>query len=340
MTSRPVSSERRRWIPPAAFALCVLAAIAASLSLGAAGVGPGDALRSVAHHLHLGVEAPATDGVIWGIRMPRSLAAGLVGAYLAIAGVALQGLYRNPLADPHLLAIGPGAAIGGAIGSLGAGTRGAIAGGAALGVAAALLSRRVARRQSADPGRLVLVGVALGAVLTAWAGFIVTGADRTKVPPMEFWLLGGLGSSTWTGVVALFVIGGAGTVALLGAARTLDLLALGEVEARHLGVDVDLSGSVISISVGIMTGAAVGAAGVIGFVGLLVPTLVRPLVGTRHSRLIVTAGLAGAALLIALDTAARTVLVPIEIPVGLVTTALGGPVFLWLLGKLRSVTWS
>ncbi len=112
------------------------------------------------------------------------------------------------------------------------------------------------------------------------------------------------------------------------------------MEARHLGVDVDLSGAVISIAVGVMTGAAVGAGGVIGFVGLLVPTLVRPLVGSRHARLVVASGLAGAALLVALDTAARTVLVPIEIPVGLVTTALGGPVFLWLLGRLRSVAWS
>ncbi len=207
-------------------------------------------------------------------------------------------------------------------------------------MAAALLSRRVARRQSDDAGRLILVGVALGAVLTAWAGFIVTGSDRTRVPPMEFWLLGNLGSATWVSVQALAVIGGAATVALLGASRTLDLLALGETEATHLGVDVDLAGSIISIAVGMMTGAAVGAGGVIGFVGLLIPTLIRPASPSRHRALILAGALAGAAFLIGADTFSRTILVPIEIPVGLVTTAIGGPVFLWLLGRLRSVRWS
>jgi iron complex transport system permease protein len=154
---------------------------------------------------------------------------------------------------------------------------------------------------------------------------------------MEFWLLGSVGSATWVAVGSLAVIGGAAIVYLLGSARTLDLLALGEVEARHLGVDVDLSGAIISIAVGVMTGAAVGAGGVIGFVGLLVPTIVRPVVGHLHRQLIVASALAGAVVLIGVDTVARTVLVPIEIPVGLLTTAIGGPVFLWLLGRLRSV---
>lgn len=311
-----------------------------ALTLGAAGVERTDVWQSLLHHLGLRPDAPPADGVVWGIRMPRALLAGLVGAFLGIAGVALQGLYRNPLADPHLLAIGPGAAIGAAIGSLGAGTRGAVAGGAAMGVAAALLSRRVARRQSDDAGRLVLVGVALGAVLTAWAGFIVTGSDRTRVPPMEFWLLGNLGSATWVSVQALAVIGGAATIVLFGASRTLDLLALGETEATHLGVDVDLSGSIVSIAVGMMTGAAVGAGGVIGFVGLLIPTLIRPIAPSTHRSLIVAAALAGSAFLIGADTFSRNILVPIEIPVGLVTTAIGGPVFLWLLARLRSVQWS
>ncbi len=316
------------------------AMFALALTVGAAGVPRGDVWQSVLHHLGLTSEAPAADGVVWGIRMPRALLAGLVGAFLGIAGVSLQGLYRNPLADPHLLAIGPGAAIGAALGSLGAGTRGAVAGGAAMGVVAALLSRRVARRQADDPGRLILVGVALGAVLTAWAGFVVTGADRTRVPPMEFWLLGSLGSATWVSVQALAVIGGAAIVVLLGASRTLDLLALGETEATHLGVDVDLSGSIISIAVGMMTGAAVGAGGVIGFVGLLIPTLIRPVAPSSHRPRIGAAALLGAAFLIGADTFARTVFVPIEIPVGLVTTAVGGPVFLWLLGRLRSARWS
>lgn len=341
-------TEDRRGLRPglrwrfviAALVVFLAAMLGLALTSGAAGVARADVWQSLLHHAGIASDAPPADGVVWGIRVPRALLAGLVGAFLGISGVALQGLYRNPLADPHLLAIGPGAAIGAAIGSLGAGTRGAVAGGAAMGVISALLSRRVARKQADDAGRLVLVGVALGAVLTAWAGFIVTGSDRTRVPPMEFWLLGNLGSATWVSVQALAVIGGAAIVVLVGASRTLDLLALGETEATHLGVDVDLSGAIISIAIGMMTGAAVGAGGVIGFVGLLVPTVIRPVAPNTHRSRIGAAGLLGAAFLIGADTFARTIFVPIEIPVGLVTTAIGGPVFLWLLGRLRSVRWT
>jgi iron complex transport system permease protein len=316
----------------------LVGAAAGSLVAGAANVPLGDVPASLLHHLGIG-DAPATDAIVWGIRLPRTLLAAVAGGALAAGGVALQGLYRNPLADPHLLGIGPGAAIGAALGSLGAGVQGAIAGGAAAGVASALLARRVARRQAADPARFVLAGVALGAVLTAWAGFVVTGSDRTRVPPMEFWLLGSLSGSTWRAFGAMAVIGGFALLGLYAATRTLDLLALGEAEAAHLGVDVDLSGSVISIAVGVMVGGAVGAAGVIGFVGLLVPTLVRPLVGPAHRDLLTSSVLGGGILLIGIDIVARTVFSPIEIPVGLLTTALGGPVFLWLLRRSKALRW-
>lgn len=341
MIGRPRDAgKRRRWLAPAALAVLLLAAAGLSLSMGAAGVATADVGRSLLYHLGLNPQAPAGEGVVWGIRLPRTILAALVGGALGAGGVALQGLHRNPLADPHLLAVGPGAAIGAALGSAAGGVRGAVAGGAALGVVAGLLSRRVVGRHASDPGRAVLVGVALGALFTSWAGFVVTGADRTRVPPMEFWLLGSLGSASWTGVQALALIGGAAMLVLVSSATTLDLLALGEVEAGHLGVDVDLAGSIVSIAVGVMTGAAVGAGGVVGFVGLLVPTVLRPMVGSRHRGLLVAAWLGGAAMLILADTAARTLVSPIEIPVGLLTTALGGPLFLWLLGRVRSVSWS
>lgn len=339
--NRPLETdERRRTVVPAALSLALLVTVIASLSNGAAEAGLHEAREVLLHRLGLRARVPAADGVIWGIRLPRTLLAALIGAWLAAAGVGLQGLHRNPLADPHLLAIGPGAAIGAALGSLAGGTRGAIAGGAAFGVLAALTSRRVARRQSADPGRFVLVGVALGAVFTAWAGFVVTGSDRMRVPPMEFWLLGNLGSATWTSVQAVALIGGLALWLVIGWSRNLDLLALGEANARHLGVDVDLVGSVLSIAIGVMTGATVGAGGVIGFVGVLVPTLVRSVAGRDHRSLLIASALAGSVLLVAVDTVARTVLNPIEVPVGLLTTALGGPVFLWLLARQRPTVWS
>jgi iron complex transport system permease protein len=249
----------------------------------------------------------------------------------------LQGLLRNKLADPHLLGIGPGAAIGAAIGSTGGGVQGAIAGGVAAGVITAFVIRRLARRASIDPTRIILSGVALGAALSAWVGFVVFGADRATVPPIEFWLLGSLTGSTWRAfwtVLVFVVIAG---IVMLASGRFLDVLGLGEADARHLGIDVDLVRTVLLIGAGAAVGATVGAVGVIAFVGLLIPSLLRPFTGPLHRHLLWATIAWGALFVAAADLLARLAFEPIEIPVGLVTAAFGGPVFLWLLTRRQDV---
>jgi iron complex transport system permease protein len=330
-------ARRRRWIAPALVVGLLLTAWAA-LSFGAVAVPSEEVFGVLTRKVGLewfGEPAPQSEAVVWGIRTPRLLMALGVGAALALVGSALQGLLRNELADPHLLGIGPGAAIGAALGSAASGIPGAIAGGVAAGVLTAFAVRRLAVRAAIDPTRIVLAGVALGAALSAWVGFVVFAADRATVPPIEFWLLGSLTGATWRALgtaTAFLVITGA---VLLLSWRVLDVMSLGEANARHLGIDVDLVRTVLLIASGAAVGATVGAVGVVAFVGLLVPFVARGFTGPSHRHLM-PAALGGGALFVAIsDLVARLALEPVEIPVGLVTAAVGGPVFLWLLTRPR-----
>lgn len=320
--------------------LLLVGAAVASLTLGAVSVPVSEVGGVLARKL--GIEwfanPPAqAESVVWGIRMPRLLLGVTVGATLALVGGVLQGLLRNELADPQLLGIGPGAGIGGAIGAVAGGVQGAIAGGVVAGVATAFAIRRMARRASVDPTRIILAGVALGATLSAFVGFVVFGADRARVPPIEFWLLGSLSGSTWRGlgtVIAYVVIA---AMVLLASAKILDVFALGEADARHLGIDVDLVRTVLLITSGAAVGATVGAVGVVAFVGLLVPFVMRRLIGPQHRHILPAAMVAGAFFVVAADVAARMVIEPIEVPVGLVTAVVGGPIFIWLLTRNEDV---
>lgn len=325
-------SVRRTWFWPLAVAITLGAAFV-SLALGAVDIPSSDVVSVLFAKIGFG-DAPAqSESVVWGIRMPRVLLGFLVGATLGLVGAVLQGLLRNDLADPQLLGIGPGAAIGAAIGAVGGGVRGAIAGGVVAGIATSFVLRRLVRRSSIDPTRIILSGVALGAMLSAFVGFVVFGADRSVVPPIEFWLLGSISGATWrsfgtAAILLVITIGG-----LLTAARNLDLLGLGEAEARHLGVDTDLVTTGVLIGCGAAVGVTVGVAGVVAFVGLLVPFLMRPIVGPKHRHLLVASMLGGGIFVVLADLLARTVLSPVEIPVGLITAVVGGPVFLWLLSR-------
>lgn len=327
-------ATRRHWF----WVISIPAAVVivfASLTLGAVDLAFVDVLRVFSGKIGIAEAGVQAEAVVWGIRMPRVLVGFTVGAALGMVGAVLQGLLRNDLADPQLLGIGPGAAIGAAMGAVAAGVRGSIAAGVAAGVITGLAIRRLVRRLSIDPTRVILSGVALGAALSAWVGFVVFGADRATVPPLEFWLLGSLAGATWQmfGTAVVFL---AGTMAaLLTATRSLDLFALGEHEARHLGVDTKMVTTLVLIGAGAAVGATVGAVGVISFVGLLIPFLMRPVVGHRHRHLLPASMLAGGVFVVAADLAARIVFEPVEIPVGLITAAVGGPVFLWLLTRRR-----
>jgi len=333
-----VAPSRRRAVTVTLLVGAIAALVGLNLSMGAVVIAPSEVFGVLARRF--GVDwgpdpGPSFDAVVWTIRMPRVLLGILVGAGLAGAGAALQGVFRNPLADPQLLGIGPGASIGAVIGAVAGGVQGSIAAGTAAGVVTALVVRRLARRAAGDPARFILVGVALGAALTAWVGFIVFASDRSTVPPMEFWLLGSLSAATWRGFGTALVIVVAASAVLLVAGRSLDLLALGEREARHLGVDVDLTVTSMLMAVGAVTGATVGAVGVVGFVGLVVPNAARRLVGPSHRFLLVVSMLGGAGFVLAADLVARTLISPVEIGVGLVTALVGGPVLLILLRRAR-----
>lgn len=332
-------TRRRRWGVPI-LGILTLVSAGLSLSLGAVDVAGDQVAAVLAGKLGLdwfGQAGPQAEAVVWGIRMPRLLMGLVVGAGLAATGTVLQGMLRSDLADPQLLGIGPGAAIGAAIGSGAGGVQGAIAGGVAAGVMTSFIVRRLHRRNSIDQTRLILSGVALGAALSAWVGFVVFASDRGVVPPIEFWLLGGLAGSTWRAVGTATVFLSIAVGALLTGARTLDLLAVGQREAWHLGVDVDLTMTILFIVVGAAVGVTVGAVGIVVFVGLLMPFLVRRLVGPVHRQLIPAAMLGGGLFLVSADLVARLLIEPVEIPVGLITAAIGGPLFLWLVSRRRDV---
>lgn len=278
------------------------------------------------------------------LRAPRALVAALVGGGLAVAGAAMQGLFRNPLADPGLVGVSSGAALGAALAIAldvrAPGVPAAIAQPAlafAGGLAATWLVYRLARvRGQTSVVGLLLAGIAVGALAGAAIGLLGYLADDRQLRDLSLWLLGGLGGAS-RDVAALLLPAVALACGLLWRrARELDALLLGEAEAFHLGVDVERLRRRVVAEVALAVGVCVAFTGMIGFVGLLVPHLLRGLVGPRHRVLLPAAALGGAALLLLADAAARTVLAPAELPVGIVTALLGAPVFLGLLARVRA----
>lgn len=333
MTERGGSTRRRAGLILAGSLIVLLAVIAASLYLGAVRLSPSEVIGVLARKLGwpLGAEPSIrAEAVVWQIRAPRITMGIVTGLALAFSGAALQGVFRNPMADPHLLGIGPGAAIGGAVGTLVGGGWGPVAGAVIAGVLTALVLRGLVETRATERARFILMGVALGLALSAWVGFAVFAGDRTRVPPVEFWLLGGFSATTWATVGRSILIVAVGAAAIAGSHRTLDLLALGEAEARHLGINVEAFLTVTMLTVGITVGAVVGASGVIVFVGLLIPHLARRLLGPHHRLLLAGCAVLGPIFVVGADLAARTLFSPVEIPVGLVTAAVAGPFFLWL----------
>jgi iron complex transport system permease protein len=275
----------------------------------------------------------AWTGMVAELRAPRVLLGGLVGAALAVAGVAMQAVLRNDLADPYVLGISGGASAG-AVASLALYPGFAPGPAAAAGATGAVLLVRGLARGPHDPTRLLLAGVAVGSILASATGMILVLAPASQLlRSATSWLFGGLGTPQWSALVvpAVAVVGG---VAWLSAqAARIDRLTLGADVAAALGVRVArLRRRVLIVAIA-LTALAVAAAGLVGFVGLIAPHAARRLVGHCHRHLFVLAALAGALLVMAADTVARTAFAPRELPVGLVTASLGGPVFLWQLRR-------
>jgi len=274
--------------------------------------------------------------IVRGLRLPRVLLAALVGAALAVSGTALQALLRNPLADPYVLGISSGAALGEILalwlGGLWAAAAPAMAFAGAVATTAwvYLLGRRGGRLASYT---LVLAGVITASFLSAVILFILTLLSTRDVRGTAFWLMGDLSVITnarigWLAPAVVLAI-----AALYAFAKDLNVLLLGDVEAAHLGVPVARVETLVFLLASLLTGLAVSVSGTIGYLGLLVPHLGRMLVGSDHRLLLPTAALGGATVLILADTLARTVVAPLELPVGAVTAVAGAPVFIYLLRR-------
>jgi iron complex transport system permease protein len=316
----------------AALAAAALAAAALGIVLGAAPLGPRGLLDAL---LRRG--DPMSVGIVWSLRMPRVALGFVVGGVLAVAGAALQALVRNPLADPYLLGLSGGAGLG-AVLALAAGVVSAWvlpAAAFAGALAATLIVYRLALvAGGALDGRiLLLAGVVVGAFCGALVAGILAVSDASQLKAATLWLMGSLGGVGWSGVLALAAYAVPALAVLVAESRSLNLLALGEEPALHLGADVARTKRRVYVAASLLAAASVAAAGIIGFVGLVVPHAIRLLLGHDHRTLLPAAFVLGGTFLVAADALARTAFAPLELPVGVVTAVVGVPFFALLLRR-------
>jgi iron complex transport system permease protein len=283
---------------------------------------------------------PADQAIVWLIRLPRAIVAGIVGAGLATAGAIMQGLFRNPLAEPTLTGVGPGAVLGAVLVFVTGWSAASVIvlpiAAMAAGLAALALVYAIATRGGATPvTTLLLVGLAVGAFMSALSSLLISINIVTwqVAQEMVFWMMGGLESRTWAHVWLSGPFVAVGIAAACCQSRTLDVLLLGEEQAAALGVEIEAAKRLLLLTSAVLTGASVAVAGLVGFVGLLVPHGVRLVIGPGHRRLLPASAVAGAAFLLMCDLVARTVRPPAEIRLGVVTALCGAPLFLLLLGR-------
>lgn len=316
--------------------VALLASMLAGVTLGAVPVAPAEVLAALTRAIN-GTSAGMSDTLIVGLRLPRVILAALVGASLAGAGTLYQALFRNPLADPYILGVSSGAGLGAMIALVA--TAGAtalrygvvpLAAFAGATLTLALVVRLASVRGRLDATSLLLAGVALSYTLAAVTSFIMVYA-REQMAAIVYWMMGGLSSASWPYVLMIAPMFVLGVIAPLLSTRELNLMLLGDERAGHLGLSVERFKLLMLAAASLLTAAAVAVAGLIGFVGLMVPHMVRLILGPDHRRLLPASLLGGAIVLVLADLAARTVLAPVEIPVGIVTAVLGGPFFIWLL---------
>lgn len=321
---------------------CLLLSVAVAVSVGAVAVPLstvwGVALERVLPGAGAGAWSAGQAAIVWDIRFPRVILAGLVGAGLGIVGAALQAVTRNPLADPHLLGISSGGAFGAIAALLHTGmflgllTVPLMAFLGALGATLMVLGvARLARATSAD--RLVLAGVAVSFVIMAGANILIFLGDPRATHTVVFWMLGGLGLAQWGHLVwPLAVLVPCG-LWLMAQAGRLNALALGDETAASLGIEVGRFRLAVFVMAALVTGVMVAFSGLIGFVGLMMPHLVRLVVGGDNLRVLPASALAGAVFLIWADAGARVVLAPEDLPIGVVTGLCGGLFFLWMMAR-------
>jgi len=343
---------RRGGLMLAVGAILLAVAIVASLAIGPIFIAPANILVILADAVQ-GVRP--TDGiamrdavVVLDIRLPRTVLTALVGGALAVAGAVLQGVFRNPLADPGLVGVSTGAAFAAVLWIVFGGVVGiylpqillafALPISAFLGslISTILLYSLATREGRTSVAMLLFAGIALGALAAAGTGLVIFVASDQQLREFTFWTLGSTGGASWLKVGIALPFFAALFAGSFWLARGLDALAIGEAEAFHMGVDTQWLKRLAIVLVAAGVGAAVAISGVIGFVGLVVPHLLRLSAGPMHDRLLIGCALSGAALLIASDIVARTVAAPAEVPIGVVTAIIGAPYFLYLVHRNRA----
>jgi iron complex transport system permease protein len=334
----------RRIALTAALAILVLGGIVASSVIGQLSVSPAEVLGSLLRALHIPnpwvPTDPITESTLWVVRFPRIAMALCVGAALAVAGAVMQAIFGNPLAEPGVVGVSSGGAFGAAVAivlgltAFGSGTIAIFA--FAGGLLATLLVYAVSRANGrTEVVTLLLTGIAVNAFAGAGLAFLLFIADSGGREQIVFWQLGSLNGSRWGEVLIVAVVALIGTIAAILLGRRYDLLALGERNARHLGVNVETLriGSIVLVA--LLTGVAVAFCGIIAFVGLVVPHVIRMAIGPAHRPLILASAVGGGALMVLADLLARSVVVGADLPIGLLTSLLGGPFFFFLLFRQR-----
>ena len=345
---------RRRRQFMAGAGLLLAASFVTAAGYGAVAIAPGQVIAILFDSV--GITLPwefseTQRSVLMAIRLPRVFLAVVTGAALAVCGAALQGLFRNPLADPGLIGVSSGAALAAvAVIVLGPALGlsfipqeyqlpvAAFCGGLA---AVFFVNRLSTKNGHTDVATMLLAGVAMNAIAGAGIGAFIFASDDQQLRELNFWMLGGLGGITWERLLPVAVLAVPGVLVLTAFGRFLNAMLLGESETMYLGFEVERTKLFIILLSAVVTGAAVSATGIIGFVGLVVPHLIRLTVGPGHQTLIPASMLVGASLMLIADIFARTVVLPAELPVGILTACVGGPFFLWLLVRGRAATrWS
>ncbi|MGW4354933.1 FecCD family ABC transporter permease [Nocardia sp. NPDC004582] len=342
-------TARRTWSRTAVIfagalaALVVLALISAAI--GQVPTSPGEVAGAFLHRIGLDwgpmPAHPAGYVTLWEVRFPRVVLGMLVGAALATAGALLQGVFANPLAEPGVIGVSAGAAVGAGtvivVGGAFVAAWSVAAGAFAAGLVTTLLVYLLARSNGrTEVVTLVLTGVAINAFAGGLISFLLFSASPAARDQIVFWQMGSLNGATWQSVNVVWPLTLLGLGAAIWMAPRLDLLALGESAARHLGVDVERLRRNVIVVVAVLATAGVAFTGIILFVGLIVPHLVRMLVGPGHRVLIPLSAIVGAVVLVAADIGARALVHNADLPLGMITSLVGGPFFFWLLRRTRS----
>lgn len=334
----------RRLVVGLALAALLVVGMMLSALLGQLPVSPSEVVGSVLRALWIpNPWAPSDDIVessLWVVRFPRIVMAIAVGASLAAAGAVMQAIFGNPLAEPGVVGVSAGAALGAAVAiSLGVTAAGDF-GVAALAFGGGLLATLLVYVVSRANGRtevvtLLLTGIAVNAFAGAGLAFVLFATSTANREQIVFWQLGSLNGSLWREVLVVAVVAVVGVLVAVLLGRRYDLLSLGERNARHLGLDVERLRLMSIVVVALLTGVGVAFVGIIAFVGLVVPHVVRMLLGPRHRGLIAFSALGGAVLMLAADLLARTIVPGAELPIGMLTSLVGGPFFFFLLWRQR-----